>query len=633
MILLLQRSKFGPWLFGAILLLCACCGHAQTPMNGSATISGFGEFDSGPGIIPPTLFGLHFSLTRNVGSGYTGIPWPNISGTNLVFGSLRLWDANTNWTLMNQTAGNYNFASLDSYLAAAKTNGLSDVVLTLSSTPTFISSDPTNANCDYGSASGLTFQEASPTTLNGSCGAPTDIATNGTGTDATWKSFITNLGQHIAGLSTTTYATVSWFEMWNEFTRGNTGSCGEVEIPTSWEGTCAQLVRMANDADCILTGRGTIAATGAPCTNLALLPNALMLTPDAVPQQPDIVSFGTYIGTLGALYGLSGSEVDGIAVHAYAYSGLGTTMPDSSAAFSNTGSSLPAQWGNLQGVLPGNAFGLPVWSTEGSWASAANLPDPDMMMGYIARYYLVGWSSGFRRLYWYSANNSYGRLIWQNGETETSATSPYGAAGTCGTTAGCPVLNSAGTPVANAWIAVYTWMVGNEMTTGCSPDATGNLWQCGLVTGGSTPAIAVWDSSQSCNSGTCTSSGLATAQTVTFVAAVGGTAQAIAASASWVTAGATVGGYASFVGSGAPSGTFLVTGITTTTTTNDTLLLADPKSLIGAASSVSVEAFAPLNLGVAPGSFGHYETLDNTPTLHALTGTVTIGWKPILLVP
>jgi hypothetical protein len=99
-----------------------------------------------------------------------------------------------------------------------------------------------------------------------------------------------------------------------------------------------------------------------------------------------------------------------------------------------------------------------------------------------------------------------------------------------------------------------------------------------------------------------------------------------------------LGGYASFNGSGlsaGDAGPFLITGITTTTNTNDTLLLADPRSLISTASGLAVEAFTPVDPALPLTAFGHYEMLDDTPTLHALSGSTPIGlgWKPILLVP
>ena len=624
-------KRFVPF---ALVLLLVGAAFAQTPVTGNGTFSGFGEFDSGPGLVPATLFGLHFSLTRGNfgGFGYTGIPWPGVT-----FGSLRLWDTNTNWLLMNPSAGVYSFTSLDSYLAAAKTNGLTDVMLTLGGTPAFISSDATNTNCDYGSASGLIFYGLTPNYANGSCGAPTDVNTDGSGTDQTWRDYIYHLGLHIQGLSSSTYATVNWFEIWNEFTRGSSGSCGgEVTQPTSWEGTCAQLVRLAQDADCILTGRGTITGTAQTCTAahmnepaVNLLPNAGVLTPDAVPQQPDIVAFGTYVGTTGAL-----NFMDEIAVHAYAFQGLGTTLPDSSSTNSNA-AGMPAMWNALQGVLPSAAFNIPIWSTEGSWGPSPSstggvgyLPDPDMQMGYIARYFLVGWSSGFRRLYWYAANNSYGRLFYQDGEPETSATSPYGASGTCAVTNGCAVLNSASVPITNAWTAVEAWMIGNEMTTGCAPDASGNIWSCGLIIGGTTSALAVWDSSQSC-----------TDATMQFVSASAGVAQVIAASGGvWsFSTGLSV----AFSGSGLSgpnAGPFTVTGLATTTTTNDTLLLSDPGALVTNQSGIAGAAASVSTYNVPSATWAHYRKLDDDPTLHSVTGsyptaTVSVGWKPILLVP
>jgi hypothetical protein len=567
-------------------------------------------------------YGVAYRSAIQAARGYSGVPWPNVT-----FGSLRLWDANTNWFLMNPAAGVYNFSSLDNYLAAAKTNSLSDVLLTLSGTPAFISGDPTNASCDYGQNSGLVLYGLNPDYVNGSCGAPTDVNSDGTGTDATWKAFVYNLGTHIQGLNPSTYATVNWFELWNEFTRGPvSGGCGGSSSPISWEGTCAQLVRLAQDANCILTGAGPITATSQACTpsNLGVaavgvLPTAGVLTPDAVPQLPDVTYFGTYLSTPGAL-----NAVSGIAAHAYAYSGLGTTMPDSSANFSNTGSSLPSQWNMLQAVLPSAAFGIPVWSTEGSWSTGADLPDPDMQMGYIARYYLVGWSSGFRRLYWYSDNNSWGRLLWQDGENETAPTTPYASASACATSAGCSVLNWAGKPVANAWTSVYTWMVGNEMTSGCQPDATGNIWSCGLLVGGTTPALAIWDSSQICESAI-----------ITFVPASGGISKAVATSGGvWTfTAGQSV----LFAGTSLASnnaGPFTVTGISTTTTTNDTLLLSDGGGAVTSQSSITGEAQSVSSYTYNAALYGHYEKLDDTPTLHSLSGgAVNLGWKPILLVP
>jgi hypothetical protein len=167
-------------------------------------------------------------------------------------------------------------------------------------------------------------------------------------------------------------------------------------------------------------------------------------------------------------------------------------------------------------------------------------------------------------------------------------------------------------------------MVGNEMTSGCQPDATGNIWSCGFLVGGTTQALAIWDSSQLCEGAV-----------LTFVPASGGISKAIATGAGvWTfTAGQSV----LFAGTSLASnnaGPFTVTGISTTTTTNDTLLLSDAGGAVTSQSSITGEAQSVSSYTYNAALYGHYEKLDDTPTLHALSGgAVNLGWKPILLVP
>lgn len=440
-------------------LICACLvllgtANAQGPRSDGANVP---PSESQTGTIPATLFGLHFRLDK--------IFWPGIP-----FGSLRLWDTDTRWQNMNPGRGVYNFTKLDRYLEAANRHGLRDVLLTLGSTPTWASADPGYGNCDYSSLA------------PGDCAPPSDLEADGTGANQFWRDFIYNLGVHLAGLDPSTHTTVSYFTVWNEFTRG------AASRPSSWLGTGLQLQRMAQDANCILTGRGVITATGQACTvanmhepAVGFLPAAKMGTPDAVPQAGSLSRYGAYLAGAGAL-----DSVDMVAAHAYAYRGIGETYPDIGE------SGLPDQWTHLVAVLPQVAGSLPVWSTEGSWGDTTlNLPDPDMQMGYVARYYLLGWSVGFRRLYWYAADNSWGRLIRQSG---VDGCDDHRAR------TGCP------TAAATAWTQVYNWMVGNEMTAACAPAASETVWTCALLRPNHTKMLAVWDASQSCFNGTCSTS-------------------------------------------------------------------------------------------------------------------------------
>src|SRR5262249_46810293 len=144
----------------------------------------------------------------------------------------------------------------DPYLATAHTLGVSDLILTLSATPQWAASNGSVNTCDY------SFY------TTGDCSPPADLNSDGTGTNQHWRDYVYALGAHIAGLAPGTYMAPNYFEMWNEFTRGSgSTNCTESSTPSAWLGTCEQLVRMAQDANCILTGRAiTITATGTSCT-------------------------------------------------------------------------------------------------------------------------------------------------------------------------------------------------------------------------------------------------------------------------------------------------------------------------------------------------------------------------------
>ena len=149
--------------------------------------------------------------------------------------------------------------------------------------------------------------------------------------------------------------------------------------------------------------------------------------------------------------------------------------------------SLAGQWRALQRVVPATAAALPVWSTEGSWGDTATKePDLDMQAAYVARAYLLGWSLGFKRMYWYAWGNSWGRLWSQSGVNGCSDQ---------GSGAGCT------SPSAGAYAEVYSWMVGNTMSRPCA--ATGSVYSCQFSRPDGSRMLAVWDTSVSCVRGFC----------------------------------------------------------------------------------------------------------------------------------
>jgi hypothetical protein len=396
--------------------------------------------------IPPQYFGMHLVSSQ---------PWPTVP-----FGSLRLWDTDTRWQQMNPASSVYDFSNLDAYLALAKAHGVADVVLVLSGTPQWASSDQANSTCDY------------TVVAAGSCAPPYDLNADGSGANQAWRDFVSHLAAHVAGLDVNTYAPVTAFEMWNEFSRNT----------ESWTGTDAQMARLTQDASCILTGSGPIAATGESCTaqNLhvaavAMLPHAMLLSPSAQASTPDINFLAQYLAEPGAA-----AEINAVAVHDYTYG-------DSCCARAET---LITQWNSVLAAVSGPAAKLPVWSTEGSWGDTASKePDPDMQSAYVARAYLLGWSLGFQRMYWYAWGNSWGRLWSQSG---VNGCRDWGSG------AGCK------SPAAFAYATVYGWMVGQTMTRPCP--SSRNVYTCELTQPNGTKTLAAWDAAQTCSQGSCSSS-------------------------------------------------------------------------------------------------------------------------------
>jgi len=84
-------------------------------------------------VIPPTITGMHVA-------GVQEGKWPD---SNVPFGSLRLWDAGTNWSQVEAVKGKYNWAPLDKAISTANAHGITDILLVLGSTPTWNASKVT----------------------------------------------------------------------------------------------------------------------------------------------------------------------------------------------------------------------------------------------------------------------------------------------------------------------------------------------------------------------------------------------------------------------------------------------------------------------------------------------------------
>jgi len=116
--------------------------------------------------------------------------------------------------------------------------------------------------------------------------------------------------------------------------------------------------------------------------------------------------------------------------------------------------------------------GKPLWDTEASWGdNTYGVNDPQEQAGFVARFYLLHWSNGFTRFYWYSwDDNELWGTLWDN------KSGPH--------------------PAAIAYEQVQNWMVGATMTSPCTM-ASDSTWTCALTRLGGGQALAIWNAATS----------------------------------------------------------------------------------------------------------------------------------------
>jgi hypothetical protein len=123
---------------------------------------------------------------------------------------------------------------------------------------------------------------------------------------------------------------------------------------------------------------------------------------------------------------------------------------------------------------------LPLWNTEGSWNRVTKTctTDPDMQVAFVGQFYLTMWSTGVKRMFWYAWDDTEVGVLW------SEQTGP--------------------TPAAKAYGEVYKWMVGATMVGGCNKAKTQT--SCAFTRPDGSEYLAIWDSSQTCSRGNCTTS-------------------------------------------------------------------------------------------------------------------------------
>ena len=419
-----------------------------------------------------TSAALTLTVTSSTGNGTAinatlfGFTENNTAKSNFPtvnFGMQRFWDSPPlQWPSINTASGVFDFSTLDTVLARAYTNGVMQTMYTLARTPPWASSAPSDMACNY-------------TTANsggggGECDAPSDLNPDGSGSNSIWKAWIAAIATHVNDPTyLLTHARIAYWEVWNE-----------PDTQTFWAGSIAQLARLTEDANCIITGRGVIHESGngtaTPCTAKAIDPAAKIVMA-AAHGKGVAITYGQnelYCSASPTGYRLPcpnppnaiAAAVDIINFHLKPGNETGNNCP--SPIPCTPESAMQMYVSNIKAILQPAELAKPLWNGEASYSKSGFInayADTDMKVSFMPRYYLINWSLGISSLHWYT---------WESI-----------------------------TPVAvqTSYQQTYNWLYGSTLSTPCA--AAGTVWSCGITKSG-TQYLIMWDTAQTCSSGSCT---------------------------------------------------------------------------------------------------------------------------------
>jgi hypothetical protein len=463
------------------------CTGAGTPTSACLAASAYhnacdgGTTDCGANIsqVLAGTAGVVFAAANSLPSTFFGFTENNTAASNFPtvnYGMQRFWDSPPlQWPSINTASGVFDFTNLDANLAQAYSNGITAILYTLARTPPWASSNPTDTTCAYTTASSGGG--------DGECDAPYDLNADGSGTNATWKAWITAIAGHVnaTGYCTgagATHACIKYWEIWNE---PDTWADADNRF---WAGTFAQLARLTEDANCIITGRGVIHQSGngtaTACTATAIDPTAkiVMASGHAKTVALTFAQNQLYCNNTTGIPGgelpcpnpanATAAAVDIINFHMKPGNETGNNCPAPTPCTPESA----MRWyiSNIQGILQSAELAKPLWDGEAAYSDegfTGAYSDPDMASSFMPRYYLIDWSLGISGMAWYT----WDELEAMPAEVETS------------------------------YEQTYAWLTGEVLTSPCA--AAGTVWSCGITKPG-TPYLVMWDTAQSCSGGSCT---------------------------------------------------------------------------------------------------------------------------------
>jgi len=399
-----------------------------------------------------SFFGFSNNYTNSGG-------WPNQS-----YGMQRFWDSPaTQWPDINTASGVFEFTKLDSDLALAYSKDTMEGMYTLARTPTWASSNPTDTSCNDTTGMGGG---------DGECDPPNDLNSDGSGANAIWKAFITALATHVNDPTyLQTHAHIKYWEIWNE-----------PDTKAFYAGSIAQLARLTEDANCIITGRGVIHENGngtaTPCTATAIDPAAQIVMSSAH-AKGSALKYGQnelYCNDSPSTYQLPcpnpanaiAAAVDIINFHMKPGNETGNNCPAPTPCTPE--SAMQMYVSNIHGMLQPAELAKPLWDGEAQYSTSGfsgdYLSDTDLAASFMPRFYLINWTLNISGMAWYTASSQAEPV-----EAETS------------------------------YQQTYNWLVNASLVTPCA--ASGTVWSCTISSSGKQYLI-MWDTSQSCASGSCT---------------------------------------------------------------------------------------------------------------------------------
>ena len=227
----------------------------------------------------------------------------------------------------------------------------------------------------------------------------------------------------VRAIATRSKGRIKYWEMWNEPNQHE-----------YWSGDVPTLVTMVDRAYRIIK---------------SVDPSAQILSPSAVGGIDDTPDWMSEYFQAGG-----GAVTDIVAFHGY---GKIPAVPEYVVPLIDAVRAVTRKYGQDE---------KPLWDTEASWGPVTHLPALDDQIAFVARHFILQWSKGVQRYYWYAWDDeSYGTMWERPGKMRMTA---------------------------NAYQQVHDWLVDAKLTVPCEQDFN-SRWTCQLSRTGGYSAMVVWN--------------------------------------------------------------------------------------------------------------------------------------------